>query len=151
MMPLASAAQPCSLACLLACLPRTPDPQDLNDVHADAHAMEQFAAERQQALARPALELVLADSLPVEPTTEQVEAMEKAREITGNKWLAYLAAWAGWLAWDLWRQQQQKQGQEAQAGSEAGSAGSTGSSEAGASSGGEAGKPAAGEAGNPSD
>ncbi len=92
---------------------------------ADARALEHSAGLAQQVMAAPAAAAVLADATLAEPTAEQLEAMEKAREVTGNKWAAYLIAWAGWLAWDLWRQQQQKQGEQAGSGGEVGSAGST--------------------------
>lgn len=41
-------------------------------------------------------------------TPEQQAAFEEAQQITGQKWLAYLAAWSAWLAFDLYRQNSQK-------------------------------------------
>ncbi|KAI7842536.1 hypothetical protein COHA_003773 [Chlorella ohadii] len=47
-------------------------------------------------------------------TPEQQAAFEEAQQITGQKWLAYLAAWSAWLAWDLYRQNSQKAAAEQQ-------------------------------------
>lgn len=63
---------------------------------------------------------------PAAATPEQQAAFENAQQITGQKWLAYLAAWSGWLAWDLYRQNSQKAAQQQQDGAAASGSGESG-------------------------
>lgn len=46
---------------------------------------------------------------------EAQAAFEKAQEVTGFKWIAYLIVWAAWFAWDVSKQNSAKEAEAAAA------------------------------------
>lgn len=66
---------------------------------------------------------------------EAQQAFERAQEVTGLKWGAYLLAWGAWLAFDVYRQNSKKAGEEAAAAAAAASADDAPSKGGGASPG----------------